>query len=69
MLEFLEKSEFSELYSTCHFVGRRTLGFDAKTVPAAVSSCKLLSVGADTVGCLVDVQHLCKCRYGSESAR
>lgn len=55
MLEFLEKSEFSEFYSTGHFVGRRTSGFDTKTVPAAVGACKLLSVRADAVGCLDDV--------------
>ena len=68
MLEFLQKGECSEFYTTYHFAGRRTLGFDAKAIQVAVSACILLAVGADTVGSLDDVQYLRNCRCGPELA-
>ena len=68
MLEFLQKGQCSKLYSTYHFAGRRTFVFNAKAVPATVGACILLTVGADTVGSLDDVQHLRNCRRGSELA-
>ena len=68
MLEFLQKGECSEFYSTYNFAGRRTFGLDAKAIPATVSACILLTVGTDTVGSLDDVQYLRNCRHGSELA-